>query len=109
MSVVEVAEPVQAFLPSFASLENRLLDEQVRAAQQQLQDASFELMDTTDRVEVMAEHLVKVQHEMVHSQLRLSSRKEELASEKHLQQLLKRERVCLTALYLRPGLECSHT
>ena len=95
MSLAELSVPVPAFLPSFANAENRLLDEQVRAMQQQLQEASFELLDNTDRVEVMAEHLTKVQHEMAHSQLRLASRNEEVASERHLQQLLNRVQVPL--------------
>ena len=41
----------------------------------------------------MAEHLGRVQAELGHSQLRLASRREEVASEKHLEQLVHREQV----------------
>ena len=87
---------LQDFLPDFANAENRALDAQVRAAHDALQQAELDVQDQADRAEVMADHLSRVQTELTHSQLRLASRREELAGEKHLEQLVKREHVsCL--------------
>jgi coiled-coil domain-containing protein 39 len=69
----------------------------VQVLEKQLEDTEGELETVTDRTKVMEEHLKSVQTELGYTQGRLSNRRQEIHSERHLRALAEREAARLRA------------
>eukprot|EP00884_Botryococcus_braunii_P000030 jgi/Botrbrau1/10027/Bobra.0012s0114.1 len=81
-------------LPGFLNKENRMLEEEVLALEDELKAANAALKDITDRKKLMAEHLANVKTEVQYTHSQLVAREKEINTEKNLSKLktLEKER-----------------
>ncbi|MEW5311178.1 MAG: hypothetical protein WDW38_002914 [Sanguina aurantia] len=86
-----IPEESSSFLPPFANVENKQLDANVRELEKQLEVAESALMENSDRIKIMDEHLTNVQQELKYTQTRVESRGKEVETEAHLKALAERE------------------
>jgi len=78
-------------LPDFANAENRAIYEQVKRAENRLQELRDSLREHEQRVLVMVDHLKNVDTELIHTQALLNSKRKENETEQHLIKLADKE------------------
>ena len=79
------------FLPPFANEANKKLDREIKAKEKVLEEHSEQLDENVDRINAMTEHLKSVEQEVLYTQARCMSKKQEKETENHLRQLSDRE------------------
>ena len=79
------------FLPPFANEANKKLDREIKAKEKVLEEHSEQLDENVDRINAMTEHLKSVEQEVLYTQARVMSKKQEKETENHLRQLSDRE------------------
>ena len=80
-------------LPAFANAGNRALDTETRSLHKQLQVADEELLDNTDTVSVLLEHLGKAKRDVRLASARLADSSNRFSTDEHLYQLSLRQLV----------------
>mmetsp|Transcript_108325 Transcript_108325/g.258499 ORF Transcript_108325/g.258499 Transcript_108325/m.258499 type:complete len:884 (+) Transcript_108325:74-2725(+) len=78
-------------LPPYASEENKKLDAEIKQKQTQIESIEEQIERDGARVKIMTDHLVNVQQELVNTQQLVDAKKNESATEEHLQALTNRQ------------------
>lgn len=78
---------IGSFLPRFASSSNRALDSEVTLLKAEIQAVEKELLDHTDTITVLKEHVGKAQKEVVLASFKLAENSRDFETEEHLHQL----------------------
>ncbi|GBG24660.1 Coiled-coil domain-containing protein 39 [Hondaea fermentalgiana] len=78
-------------VPLFANRENRELHKHISQLELELEKAQEKLLEHEERKRAMAEHVKSVQQEFRHTQQLLEAKRKELDTEKHMEQMSKRE------------------
>lgn len=76
-----------SFLPKFASDANRRLDAHISQLKRQLRGLESSLLDHTDTISVLKEHVGRAQKDVIIASLKLAENSKAFAQEEHLYQL----------------------
>lgn len=87
------ASKLMGRLPGFLNKENRALEEEVLALEEELKSANSALEDIKERKKLMAEHLANVKTEVQYTHSQLVARQKEISTEQHLRKLKSLEKV----------------